>query len=112
MTNTFTCANCTKTVSLTAPGTKNRNHCPFCLCSLHIDNEIGDRANNCHGVMPAIGKIYKPDGEEVLIHKCKKCGVERKNRIAGDDDFELVEKLLVLDATKYLHKLEIVPMDK
>jgi len=43
--------------------------------------------------MPAIGKMYKLDGEEVLVHKCLKCGLIRKNRVAGDDDFEAVELL-------------------
>lgn len=47
--------------------------------------------------MVPVGKIYKPDGEEVLVHECEKCGFIRKNRIAGDDDWELVEKLKVLE---------------
>ncbi len=89
----FTCRNCKKEVPLNAPGTKNRNHCPTCLFSLHIDNSIGDRSSDCLGLMPPIGKILKEDGEEVLIHKCLKCGFVRKNRIAGDDNESLVEKL-------------------
>ncbi len=44
-----------------------------------------------------MGKIYKKDGEEVLVHECVKCGFIRKNRIAGDDSWELVEKLPVLE---------------
>ena len=93
----FTCKNCHKKVPLEAPGTKNRNHCPFCLFSLHVDNETGDRRSDCGGLMPAIGKMYKEDGEEVLVHECVKCGLIRKNRIAGDDSFDLVENLKVLD---------------
>lgn len=98
----FKCINCGTKVSLVAPGTKNRNHCPFCLFSKHVDNQIGDRSSDCNGPMKVIGKIYKSDGEEVLIHKCSECGLERKNRIAGDDSFELVDKLAVLDSKKYL----------
>ncbi len=93
----YTCAKCAKDVSLEAPGTKNRNHCPYCLYSLHVDLSIGDRANTCHGLMPAIAKIFKKSGEEVLIHKCQKCDALRKNRIAGDDDFALVESLEVIE---------------
>ena len=100
--STFTCVFCSKTVKLSAPGTKNRNHCPFCLSSLHVDDTIGDRNSGCMGIMSAVGKIYKPDGEEVLIHKCLKCGTVRKNRIAGDDNYELVQNLLELDALDYL----------
>lgn len=97
MTGYFKCANCGESVSLSAPGTKNRNHCPFCLYSMHFDNDIGDRSNDCRGLMAPIGKMLKPDGEEVIVHKCEKCGEIRKNRIAGDDSWELVGKLKVLD---------------
>ena len=102
MKNSFICQNCNVKVPLVAPGTKNRNHCPNCLFSLHVDVEIGDRREKCKGLMPPIGKILKSDGEEVLIHKCEKCGFERKNRMAGDDSFELVEELELLDTKKYL----------
>jgi hypothetical protein len=98
----FTCRNCKREVPLKAPGTKNRNHCPYCLNSLHVDNTIGDRRSTCLGLMPPIGKIYKKDGEEVLVHQCLDCGLERKNRVAGDDSYELIEKLPELDSTKYL----------
>lgn len=47
--------------------------------------------------MVPVGKIIKNDGEEVLVHECKKCGTIRKNRIAGDDSWDLVEKLEVLE---------------
>ncbi len=92
----FVCKNCDTHVPLAAPGTKNRNHCPFCLHSVHIDLEPGDRKNACMGVMPPIGKFYKPDGEEMLVHQCIKCKFIRKNRVAGDDSFELLEKLQVI----------------
>ncbi len=92
----FECSNCGKKVPIDAPGTKNRNHCPFCLFSLHVDIEPGDRLNECGGLMPAIGKLYKKDGEEVLVHKCLKCGFVRKNRVAGDDSYKLVENLDVV----------------
>ena len=73
--NSFDCVNCHKEVTYTAWGTKHRNHCPFCLYSLHVDNEVsGDRASNCRGIMKPTGKMYKPDGEEVLVHTCEKCG--------------------------------------
>ena len=102
MPDEFKCLNCHKVVFLSAPGTKNRNHCPFCLYSLHVDNESGDRKSSCKGLMAPIGKIFKKDGEEVIIHKCVSCSFVRKNRIAGDDDFELVENLRVLDSSQYL----------
>lgn len=98
----FVCLNCEKSVPYSAPGTKNRNHCPSCLCSLHVDEEIGDRKSSCKGLMMPIGKVFKADGEEVLIHECEKCGFIRKNRVAGDDDYEKVSSLIELDAEEYL----------
>lgn len=86
----FICAHCGKKVDLLAPGTKNRNHCPFCLYSVHVDAEIpGDRASGCGGLMKPVGKFLRANGEEVLVHKCEKCGFERWNRVAGDDFEEL-----------------------
>ena len=37
--------------------------------------------------MPAIfGTFFKPDGEQMILHRCSGCGVERHNRIAADDN--------------------------
>ena len=86
----FICQNCEKKVSNLAWGTKNRNHCPFCLHSLHVDNIVGDRLSKCGG------KTFKKDGEELLVHQCIKCGEIRKNRVAGDDSLVVVAELVVL----------------
>jgi len=94
--NYFECQSCGKKVYYTAPGTHNRNHCPYCLYSVHIDIKPGDRKSTCKGLMEPIGKFYKPDGEEVLVHKCTTCGFVRNNRIAGDDDWELVKNLNIV----------------
>ena len=93
----FTCKNCHKKVFFEAPGTKNRNHCPYCLYSLHVDNHSGDRESACGGLMEPIGKIFKLDEEEVLVHECLECGKIRKNRVAGDDSYELVKELRTLE---------------
>ena len=44
----------------------------------------------CGGSMEPIGSFQRPNGEYVLVHCCLDCGLERFNRIAGDDDFDLV----------------------
>jgi len=101
MKKSFICSHCGRPVSFTAPGTHHRNHCPYCLSSIHVDNRPGDRQSSCGGNMHVLGKIYKPDGEEVLIHKCEKCGITKKNRIAGDDSIKMVDGLPVLDETTF-----------
>jgi len=40
--------------------------------------------------MSPIGSFARPKGEQVLVHRCLTCGFERHNRIAADDDFDLV----------------------
>lgn len=92
----FVCGNCGKKVLYLAWGTKNRNHCPYCLYSLHVDNTVGDRESECGGLMKPIGKVLKKDNEEVLVHECVKCGILRKNRVAGDDSIENVAELPIL----------------
>jgi hypothetical protein len=89
----FECRNCHKKVSFNAPGTHHRNHCPFCLYSLHVDKIPGDRKEPCQSLMFPIGKMYKPDGEEVLVHQCQACQLVRKNRVAGDDDERILADL-------------------
>jgi len=59
-----------------------------------VDTEKpGDRASQCRGLMEPVGAFTRRTGEYVLVHRCTKCGFERFNRIAGDDDFDLVTKL-------------------
>ncbi len=40
--------------------------------------------------MAAVAVFTRPKGEHVLVHRCLSCGDERYNRIAADDDFDLV----------------------
>ena len=92
----FVCKNCGREVSLKSYGTRNRNHCPFCLYSLHLDVAKGDRGESCGGLMAPIGRFYKKDGEEILVHQCAKCGFVRWNRVAGDDSLEEIAGLPVV----------------
>lgn len=90
----FTCGHCGKEVTPIIYGGSYRNHCPYCLYSKHVDSEVpGDRVNPCQGLMKPIGEFSRKSGEYVLVHKCVRCGFERYNRIAGDDDFDLVTSL-------------------
>ncbi|MEU4268776.1 RNHCP domain-containing protein [Streptomyces sp. NPDC026092] len=85
--NDFRCTSCRLDVSLDAPGTAHRNHCPNCLASLHVDRKIpGDRDADCRGRMEALGMSVRPDGEWMIIHQCVSCDELSANRIAGDDN--------------------------
>ncbi len=82
----FRCAQCGATVPPEAFGTRQRNHCPHCLHSLHVDLAVGDRRSLCHGLMEPIGAWVRTGGEVSVLHRCRRCGILRSNRIAGDDD--------------------------
>ena len=50
----FKCKNCGREVIPEGAGSDHRNHCPNCLCSVHLDNEPGDREADCGGLMEPI----------------------------------------------------------
>ena len=86
MPDTFRCQHCRLDVSMDAPGTTHRNHCPTCLWSRHLDAVVpGDRAAACAGPMEPIAVTVHADGEWALVHRCAGCAAVSVNRIAGDD---------------------------
>ena len=85
-TDSFTCRNCGWPIVSNGAGSNHRNHCPNCLCSLHVDETPGDRASNCGGIMEPIGVWVRSDGEWAIVHRCKHCGKRSSNRIAADDN--------------------------
>ena len=94
----FTCAHCHAIVSSVhmLSGVNNRNHCPYCLWSCHLDlYAAGDRLSACKAPMQPIGLTmkrgrnkYQQDsrGELMLVHQCTGCKTLSINRIAADDD--------------------------
>ena len=82
----FTCKVCGREILPEGAGSDHRNHCPYCLSSVHVDNEPGDRASECHGVMEPISVWVRKNGEWAVIHRCTVCGKMGSNRIAADDN--------------------------
>jgi len=79
----FVCAQCGAAVK----GNGYTNHCPVCLYSRHVDVNPGDRASDCGGLMkPA--SIEMKNGDYVILHRCEKCGFERRNKRAIEDKME------------------------
>jgi len=87
----FICENCKKEVPPLIYS--SRNHCPFCLCSKHVDINPGDRACDCGGTMRPISVTPSPKKGFVIAHKCDKCGAVHNNRSQTDDDLSLLIKL-------------------
>ena len=77
----FICVNChtpVEPLNYTA-----RDHCPNCLCSLHVDNNPGDRQNPCRGILKPIDAIKGKNDTLKIIYKCVKCGTIKKNKICS-----------------------------
>ncbi len=88
----FTCKNCGKE-NPKLPGSC-RNHCIYCLCSLHVDKDIpGDRLSNCESIMDPIAVDQSGKKGWIIYHKCQKCDKVISNRSANDDNFDLIIKL-------------------
>jgi predicted amidophosphoribosyltransferase len=84
----FVCENCGKEVK----GNGFTNHCPHCLWSKHVDINPGDRESLCQELMEPI-KVEKEGEEYILIHKCMKCGYEKRNKVSKEDNFEEILKI-------------------
>jgi len=86
----FVCKNCGKLT--TAHPSSSRDHCMYCLYSLHVDINPGDRLNNCQGLLKPVG-LRSKNGKEQIVYKCEKCSKTTFCIIAPDDDREEVVKL-------------------
>jgi hypothetical protein len=95
-TQDFKCRNCGffVTANRELSGVNNRNHCPRCLWSRHMDITPGDRRSDCLSRMEPAGLTVKhvvkkygsTNGELMVIHICTGCEKVSINRIAADDD--------------------------
>ncbi len=94
-------------------GVHNRNHCPYCLSSRHLDLfEAGDRLSACKSNMRPVALTLKKttkkyssagQGELMLVHLCDECGKPSINRLAADDD--LVKVLEILERSRKLDRV-------
>jgi len=96
-------------------GVNNRNHCPYCLWSCHLDLFVaGDRLSACKAPMQPVGLTMKPTrnkyapggGELMLVHICKDCGQVSINRIAADDDARSLMDVFTGSFTLHVRTLE------
>ena len=77
----FRCEHC-RTDVRPADGGVQRNHCPVCLHSLHVDRIPGDRDEACRGLMVPVAVETLGADRTVLRHRCARCGAERRIRAA------------------------------
>ena len=85
-TDSFECKLCGRLVGPEGASSDHRNHCPYCLSSLHVDIEPGDREADCGGIMEPVAVWVRNKGEWAIIHRCRRCGDLSSNRVAADDN--------------------------
>ena len=93
----FRCDVCGAQVPPLANGSY-RNHCPRCLHSRHVDVFPGDRASACQGLLEPVAVHHSGKKGWTIVHRCRRCGEERRNRAALDDpampdDYTLLVRL-------------------
>ncbi len=84
----FICEHCKTAVK----GNGYTNHCPKCLWSKHVDIEPGDRAEECGGMMEPL-RVEGTTDDYRIIHRCTKCKLERRNKVAANDDPKALVRL-------------------
>ena len=79
----FVCEHCGMKVT----GSGYTNHCPRCLWSKHVDVNPGDRKAACGGMMEPM-RLEGSSPDYVIMHRCTRCNLERRNKVASLDDKE------------------------
>ena len=91
----FRCVRCGADVPPSTDGSF-RNHCPFCLYSLHVDVEPGDRRHRCRGLMRPVG-LRSRGRRPQIVHRCLDCGRVKVNRVVEigrqPDDIDVIVTL-------------------
>jgi hypothetical protein len=85
----FICEHCGEQVF----GDGYTNHCPRCLWSKHVDINPGDRAATCGGLMVPEETVLE-HGVQHLVHRCRRCGYIKKNKVSPQDNFEALLTLM------------------
>ncbi len=118
----FLCSHCHAYVSSISfvSGVHNRNHCPYCLWSRHLDlHTAGDRLSACKASMQPLGltmkvghkKYRSSTGELMVVHICKDCMHISINRIAADDDPERLFQIFQISHDLGLAEKERLMLD-
>ncbi len=84
----FICECCHKKIP--PLGYTSRDHCPFCLTSLHVDIKPGDRQNACRGLLIPVDITSDSKKGYVINYVCSKCGEKHNNKVADDDEYTTI----------------------
>ncbi|MFF2147918.1 RNHCP domain-containing protein [Kitasatospora sp. NPDC058190] len=94
-TDTFTCTWCGLTVSTYAADSTRRNHCPSCLHSRHVLDQVEGGPSECHGRMSPIAIAVLRTGDWMVVHRCVRCDELTSNPVCPDDNQLILMRMAV-----------------
>ncbi|MFE3461963.1 RNHCP domain-containing protein [Nocardiopsis aegyptia] len=94
-TSTFTCVRCGLTTAVLDPGGARRDHCPSCLSSRHVVDQVEGGAADCGGRMVPISIAVPRGGAWRLIHRCTLCDELSESAVSTDDNHLVLMRLAV-----------------
>ena len=83
----FVCIHCKRDVPI--GGVKIRDHCPFCLWGMHLDNVPGDRSAQCDGRMKPMS-LESISGKTWIHYKCTSCAHQFRVCAHPDDQLDVL----------------------
>lgn len=95
----FICLNCGKKVEKLVY--TSRDHCNYCLHSLHVDVYPGDRQEECRGMLIPIDIEINSKKGYIAVYQCNKCKAIRKNVLAKDDNMDIVYEIMRNKSNKF-----------
>ena len=90
---TFTCLLCG--LGVHALDGEPRDHCPSCLHSRHVHDQVDGGRSDCAGRMTPISVVAARDGRWQLVHRCVRCDELSESTVATDDNPLLLMRIAV-----------------
>ncbi|MFG2907969.1 RNHCP domain-containing protein [Kitasatospora sp. NPDC048286] len=94
-TSTFACAWCGLTVSTYAADGTRRNHCPSCLQSRHVLDQVEGGPSDCRGRMSPIAIAVLRTGGWTVVHRCVRCDELTSTPVCTDDNQLILMRMAV-----------------
>ncbi|XKK37436.1 RNHCP domain-containing protein [Nocardiopsis sp. ARC36] len=94
-TSTFTCLRCGLSVSALAPEGERRDHCPSCLTSRHVVDQVRGGRSDCGGRMVPVSVAVVRDGAWMLVHRCTLCDELAGSSVSRDDNHLVLMRIAV-----------------
>ncbi|WP_019632355.1 RNHCP domain-containing protein [Actinomadura atramentaria] len=93
--NTFTCVKCGRIVSARTDDGTRRNHCPSCLHSRHVLDQVAGGPADCDGRMAPIAIAVLRNGDWMVVHRCARCDELTSSPVAKDDNQYILMRMAV-----------------